>query len=211
MDEVFSIFLNEFGPPIQKREADSAVIARYEGALPGLLLRYWAEHGFTGYADGLFWTVNPGEYESVLAAALAPTPLAGQDAYHVIARTAFGQLFVWGQRTGSCMRIDPPHGRIFENRGVEALMREGREQIVLESFLMSLQKRLVDFSDDDGKRLFARARKQLGQLAADEMYGFEPALALGGEPALENLEKVKILPHLAILLELAPLRIQTFP
>lgn len=35
------------------------------------------------------------------------------------------------------------------------------------------------------------------------MYGFEPALALGGEPTLDNLRKVKLDQHLTMLRQLA--------
>jgi hypothetical protein len=58
-----------------------------------------------------------------------------------------------------------------------------------------------------GKPLFARARKKLGVLAAGEMYGFVPALALGGTASVATLEKVAIIEHLDILAQLGPLRI----
>lgn len=53
--------------------------------------------------------------------------------------------------------------------------------------------------------LFSRARKKLGPLKSDEMYGFVPALMLGGSEALENLEKVNIIEHLTFLSQLSPL------
>jgi hypothetical protein len=37
------------------------------------------------------------------------------------------------------------------------------------------------------------------------MYGFVPALALGGALTLANLQKVKAVEHLVILAQLAPL------
>lgn len=43
----------------------------------------------------------------------------------------------------------------------------------------------------------------LGPLAPDEMYGFEPALVAGGKMRLENLRKVKLDQHLTILRQLA--------
>ena len=40
----------------------------------------------------------------------------------------------------------------------------------------------------DGK-LALKAMKKLGPLAPDEMYTFEPALALGGKPVLKYMKK----------------------
>jgi hypothetical protein len=209
MDESFAVFLKGFGPPIAKREVDEAKLAQYAGELPALLRGYWKEHGFTGYADGLFWTVDPADYTLILETAVEGTPLAAQDTYHVIARTAFGQLFAWGKRTGVSLRVDIPHGLLFPSG--TTLEQLGGEDIAVESFFLSQQQRLLDFADDAKKPLFARARKKLGRLAADEMYGFEPALALGGPATFANLQKVKILPHLQILLALGPLRVLENP
>jgi len=44
--------------------------------------------------------------------------------------------------------------------------------------------------------------KRLGRLEPDELYGFEPTLALGGVERLENLAKVKAVEHLLILAQL---------
>ncbi|MNE90069.1 hypothetical protein D3C80_1875430 [compost metagenome] len=56
-----------------------------------------------------------------------------------------------------------------------------------------------DYHDTNGKLLFERAVKKYGPLAPDEMYGFEPALVLGGSSSLENLRRLKLDPHLLIL------------
>jgi hypothetical protein len=211
MDAMFTHFLKTFGPPIARRDVDPAQIARGEGEVPGQLLRYWEEQGFAGYADGLFWTVDPAQYAPLLDMALAPTPFLGKDAYHVIARSAFGELFVWGKKGGSSLRLDPPHGQLLPSRASEELMRTGREDLALQAFFASQQTGNLECFDDARKPLFARARKALGRLAADEMYGFEPALGLGGKATLANLKKVKILPHLQILLGIEPLRVLDNP
>ncbi|WP_426342889.1 T6SS immunity protein Tdi1 domain-containing protein [Pseudoduganella sp. S-14] len=39
------------------------------------------------------------------------------------------------------------------------------------------------------------------------MYGFSPALALGGASMLKNLRNVKAVEHLILLAQLAPLRL----
>ncbi|EPM79175.1 T6SS immunity protein Tdi1 domain-containing protein, partial [Pseudomonas syringae] len=44
-----------------------------------------------------------------------------------------------------------------------------------------------------------------------EMYGFVPALVLGGPMELKNLQKVKTIEHLTFLSQLSPLQDWGFP
>ncbi len=207
MDEAFAYFLTNFGPPLARRDVPATDATRQTGRLPALLLEYWIEHGAAGYADGLFWTVNPDDYAGVLAQWLEPSPFNGQDDYQVIARTAFGCLFVWGAKSGASLQINTPHGIIFPNPAAATYVQAGRAEIAVQSFFVSLSKSHTDFADEDGKPLFTRARAKRGVLDPDEMYGFEPALALGGTATLANLQKVKILEHLTILAQLGAPRI----
>jgi len=73
MDEDFAGFLEEFGPPIEKRHVPVSSIERYRGKLPDQLLTYWAEQGWCGYADGLFWTVES-PYSDARPASMADQP-----------------------------------------------------------------------------------------------------------------------------------------
>ena len=75
----------------------------------------------------------------------------------------------------------------------------------LRSFLLSRQ---VD-SNDYGN-LFKPAKKKLGTLRHDEMYGFVPAFMLGGPDTLNHLEKVKAIEHLTILSQIAELQPYSF-
>ncbi len=53
------------------------------------------------------------------------------------------------------------------------------------------------------KNCFDRAVNTCGNLLADEMSGFEPALVCSGEITIENVRKLKIQPHLHMLREFA--------
>ncbi len=202
MDEHFEEFLREFGPPIERRDAPASSIERYRGKLPDQLLAYWQEHGWAGYGDGLFWTVNPEEYEPVLEAWIGDTPLMEQDAYHIIARSAFGDLYFFGQQHGGKLHIVAPDARALPPQ-------KGRPDanLSIRAFFGSQTRRACDFSDVNGSLLFAPALKRLGRLKHDEMYGFVPALALGAAAKLENLQRVKAVEHLVLLGELAPLQV----
>lgn len=211
MDESFAYFLKNFGPAIARRDVDPAHAVQYRGRLPEQLLQYWTEHGFSGYADGLFWTVDPADYDDLLETWLAQTPFAGADDYNVFARTAFGELFVWGKKSGASLRINSPLNILFPNPAAADQVKAGREDIAVQAFFVSKKREHFDFADDAQKPLFARALKKLGPVGPDEIYGFEPAIPLGGKAALAGLRKVEMLPHLEILAQIAPPKILENP
>ena len=62
---------------------------------------------------------------------------------------------------------------------------------------------------NDYLQMFSGTLKKLGRLKQDEMYGFVPALAFGGDSSVDHLEKVKAVEHLVLLAQLAPLEIIT--
>jgi hypothetical protein len=49
------------------------------------------------------------------------------------------------------------------------------------------------------QKLFAKTRKRIGPPTADEVYAFEPALALGGAPERSKVRKVDLRVHLELL------------
>jgi hypothetical protein len=203
MDENFEYFLEKMGPAFERRYVPDSTIDKFRGKLPDQLLAYWDEHGWCGYADGLFWTVNPQEYEPALDAWIEDTEFEDFDTYHVIARSAFGKLYLWGERTGSSLVIVAP--------GSFCIPRTSR--FVGDKMDFSVQVffggRSKDENDFDG--MFAGAAKKLGRLKHNELYGFVPALALGGSASIDNIQKVKAIEHLVILAQLEPLEVLTTP
>ncbi|SFF82149.1 hypothetical protein SAMN05518865_10534 [Duganella sp. CF458] len=203
MDEHFELFLEEMGPAIDKRYVPPSSIERFRGKLPKQLLAYWEEHGWCGYADGLFWTVDPQEYGPVLDAWIGSTPFMEKDAYHIIARSAFGELYFWGERTCDSLTVFAPGAYCFPR---ESIFQNGDMNRGVRTFFSARDR---DENNFDGT--FSSARKKLGQLKHDEMYGFVPALALGGPATVTYLEKVKAVEHLVLLAQLAPLDVMTPP
>ena len=197
VDEDFEYFLEKMGPAIYRRDVPASSIERYQGKLPDQLLAYWQEHGWSGYADGLFWTVDPQEYEPVLDAWIGDTPFMEQDALHLIARSAFGGLYIWGERTGFALKVSAPDAfAVPQSPLVASLNRE------VQMFFGFTERSQNDFED-----LFGPALQQLGRLQHDEMYGFVPALALGGPATIDHLQKVKAVEHLVLLAQLSELRV----
>lgn len=201
-DEALEMMRQEFGQATHRTEVPAAAIEAWRGKLPDQLLRYWRQLGWSGYANGLFWIVDPDDYEDLVDEWLDGTPLEQIDAFHAIGRTAFGKLFLCGERTGSSVTVSCPLHAIF------ALPRELRRKSpgdldrTIQVFVTK-DKAVCDYNDDFGQPLFERALAKLGPLAPDEMYGFEPALVAGGKMRLENLRKLKLDQHLTILRQLA--------
>ncbi|SFZ77017.1 GAD-like domain-containing protein [Chitinimonas taiwanensis] len=202
-DEAFEVFVEEFGEATHRVDVPFAAIEKWRGKLPNQLLTYWQAEGWCGYANGLFWIVNPDEYEDLVDEWLEDSPLEQIDSFHAIGRTAFGKIYLCGETTGQSVSINCATHAVF------ALQRDLKRKTDTRSLDISIQAFLglelneCDLDDEAGQPLFEHALKSLGPLAADEMYGFEPAIALGGKMHLENLRKVKLDQHLTILRQLA--------
>ena len=204
MNKFFDNFYNfgGFGPAIQATQPTAETLNFFDRKLPERLLEYWQEYGFCGWGEGIFWTVNPNDYTEILEEWLSGTPFENKDNYYVIARGAFGRLLIWGETTGQGLDINPCYGMIFPTESeTEQLNKRGPERSI-DLFFATMSKNSLEEEDLDEKPLFERAMALLGPLEADEMYGFVPALAIGGAPKLENLQKVKVIEHLTFLADL---------
>lgn len=206
MDEDFDYFLKQFGTIVDEPEKPKpADIENYRGKLPGRLLEYWANYGWGGYKDGLFWIINPSLFTPVVDAWLAGSAAQDRDVYHAFARTAFGELFLWGEKTGQTVTITPLDATIYFYPDDKRLLT--RPDSAIASFFSDQSPDDLDFEDEKEKPLFKKAIKKLGKLKHDEMYGFEPALCIGGMPRIENIAKVKIIEHLLLLEQLGEIEI----
>jgi hypothetical protein len=197
MDENFEYFLEKMGPAFDSQRVPPSSFEHYRGKLPNQLLAYWQEHGWSGYADGLFWTVDPHAYEPALEAWIGDTPFMEQDAYYVIARSAFGDLYLWGQKTGVTLEICSLGSFATPRFRTKAPLEKH-----IQMFFGSTGRKENDFGD-----YFAPALKKLGRLKSDEMYGFVPAIAAGGSSDFDKLQKLKIVEHLVFLAQLDELRV----
>lgn len=208
MDTLLENFLGlkGFGPAFDRRDMPPEKIEKFRGKLPDQLLAYWQEYGWCGYAKGLFWTVDPDEWEDVLEDWIGETPFMERDAYYVIARSAFGELVLWGTRTGQSLKIVPSYGWAIPAVDVEKFQRRGADRS-LQLFFGSTSKDSYDLNDLKDRPLFEQALARLGPLDHDTMYGFVPALALGGQPTVDCLQKLDARVHLSILSQVTELQV----
>ncbi|WMJ67638.1 GAD-like domain-containing protein [Stenotrophomonas sp. 24(2023)] len=208
VDEDFELFYSDegFGPAVDARPVPPSTLQHYRGKVPDKLLEYWQAYGFAGYGEGRFWMTDPDDYAEVLNAWLYGTEFHGQDDYYVIGRKAFGDLTLWGTKTGRSLTINCPWAMIFPT-DQSRWMNAGEEDLLISGWLAVMTLNRVDQTDDKDVPLFDRAVKLLGPLAHDEMYGFVPALAMGGPCRLDHLKKVKAAEHLMFLAQLGERRI----
>lgn len=208
VDEEFEYFFKKkaFGPALDAQPVSPSKLNYYRGKLPDRLLAYWQQYGFAGYGNGLFWMTDPDAYAEVLNAWLYGTELYGRDDYYVIGRTAFGKLMVWGTRTGPSLDINCPFGTLFPG-DVSQYIREEGADFVVATWVAEKSRELLDLDDEKQRPLFERACELLGPLAHDEMYGFVPALAMGGPCRLDHVKKVKDVEHMLFLAQLEEPRV----
>jgi hypothetical protein len=200
MDRFIEMFLNDegFGPSIERKDVPPETVEKFRGKLPDKLLEYWQQYGWCGYARGLFWTVDPDEWEEELDAWIGDTPFMEQDSFYVIARSAFGELILWGANSGQSLKVVPIYGGIFPAFDAEKFQRRGPDK-ALQLFFGSASQSTYDLEDDKKRSLFEQALKKLGPLSHDTMYGFVPALALGADLTVDRLQKLDAHVHLDIL------------
>ncbi|WP_044529821.1 GAD-like domain-containing protein [Herbaspirillum sp. B65] len=202
-DEGFKYFISNIGEATKRSTVPAASLEKWRDRLPDQLLKYWQEEGWCEYANGLFCTVDPDDYEDLVDEWLADTGLDEIDAFHVIARSAFGDLYVCGEKTGRSVTIDCVLNM------VSALENELKEKtradldFSIRCFFAFSDPDRFEMKDENGQPLFERARSKLGPLEPHEIYGFEPAIVLGGKILLENLAKVNANVHLTILRQFA--------
>lgn len=199
MDEDFQLLLDTLPAQAPRTYPSRSHLAQFEGKLPRRLLDYWAEHGWGAFGQGLFWLVNPADYEDLLQ--IWCDNLVNREGAYVIGRSAFGSLIVWKKGHGEFLRVEPLEHTIY-TYAPDKHVKAGREDFSLGVFISQIDLDMLDFEDESEKPLFKRAVKNLGVVQSDEMYALEPALSLGGSAQLASLVKVKLEEHLHFLAEL---------
>ena len=200
-DEDFEIFIEEMGEATSHEVADTVAIEKYKNILPRSLLKIWKEEGWNGYANGLFWLVNPDDYSDFVEMWLEETDFNEIDKYHVFARSAFGDLFAWGEKHNRKIIISCLAGSVIAVAN-ELNVPSDNPDLTLGSFFAMSDLERYDLEDVEEEFLFERAVEKLGILTKDELYGFEPALVVGGKMSLDNLKRLRLDVHLTILRQL---------
>jgi hypothetical protein len=193
-------FRGAYGQGVQYRACSSVERSRLEGAVPEFLLELWKSDGWASYRDELLWTVDPQDFEHVVSAWKLP-----RDPALVVARTAFGSLYLLsefvteqGAKGISIVELNP-------HTGDYMVIGPTAKRFLTESLAKPEYIKNV-LREADAKR----AARDVGPLAWDEMYGYEPALALGGSGNPETVRRVTIFNHHLLLSQLVEAKVRSF-
>ncbi|WP_102391295.1 GAD-like domain-containing protein [Enterovibrio norvegicus] len=200
-DEYLEFFLSKFDAPTEVVAATSEQVESYRGILPDKLLEYWQYLGFSGFKNGLFWLTNPSEFEDVLESFLDGTEFEDFDNYHVIARSAYGELFLWGENTGYSLAIKPHLNWIKTCSGHEGDISQGKSDSAVQAFIGFRKPENVDIKANS-KPLFPSLLKKYGPIGKDEVMVFTPYLFMGGKKSADTMSKENLHVFLQVMADL---------
>ena len=204
-DEWLELLIKDIGEPQDCKKHNEKVIEKYRDKLPEQLFTYWRELGWCSYGDGLFWMVNPDEYKDMLNSWLEGTLFANRKNLSVIARNAFGGLYIWEKGKGMVFEIDPGLNIITYNKEKDENnnFTIEEEKLEMQMFWGIKDKEDIDYQDDSDKPLFDRCLKKFGRLKEDEAYGYKLHPSLGGGYGISNMGIVKLDVYQDISLQMA--------
>ncbi|MBQ1735147.1 MAG: DUF1851 domain-containing protein [Lachnospiraceae bacterium] len=168
---------------VKLKDVSGELIEKYEGKLPAGIIDLWKEYGFGTFYNGYLKVIDPDEYQKLLEASY----FQGDVSIPVFA-TAFGDLITWEKQRF----LGIVEYRYGENEVVETGFRYFLEDVADGE----LDKELFNI------RQYRAAIRKYGELAYDECFGYVPLLALGGKESVNNLKKVKIREHIALISEM---------
>ncbi len=187
-------FFEKYKEVIDKQSVPDDIIKKYEPILPKPIIDIWRNHGWGGYKDGLFWTINPDQYMKFIKKWV----VLDYEKVYPIMRTAFGDLIIIYRFN----KDDIDYNDLFiavidvKHHDADTVTTLGLEDF----FEVGLIKngRLINSSKIDHD-LFYELVNKFGVLKYDQCYGFEPILPLGGKEKIKNAKVFNFDVHLEIL------------
>ncbi len=168
---------------VQIKKAEKMLIEKYDKLLPDEIIYLWRTYGFGTFYNGYLKVINPDEYKSLIEKSY----FMGNVSIPIFA-TAFGDVLTWE-----------------ENKYVGILKyRYNDNDIISDGFEYFYD---IIYDEECAKDYFTienynEATKKYGSLEYDECFGYVPLLALGGKESVDNLKKVKIREHIALITEM---------
>ena len=193
--------IDQFDKPNVVSPISKEILTKYEKIMPPILLDMWQQEGFCQFQNGLYYIVNPDDWQDVVDVWIENTPYQKLGQFYALARNAFGCIYIYNPDTGTKLTIDTILRTI--SGSIKGYFTEKEREITISGLFAMISKKRVEFEIDD-KPIFKKAVKKLGPLGWYEMYAFEPAFALIGDAALtmDNLVKVDARVHMLLLRDL---------
>lgn len=173
--DLFQEFLKKYPPEENLTKPSAELLEKFRDRLPEKLLAFWQEYGFGNYGNGFFKVINPCDYTESLY-----SWLCGENPTRIpIMITAFGDIFYYR--------------KVSDTEDDVCVLDIHYRQTILCAY--SFDEFFEDFIVDDELKenfnyaLFEEALQEKGELKANEIYYFVPALALGGAESIEYISK----------------------
>lgn len=171
--------LNDFS---KVGSVDIDIIKKYSRQLPNQIIDIWKELGFGTFYNGYLKVVNPDDYIEIIKKSY----YKGDISFPIMV-TAFGDIITWESDGYACI--------IKYRYGESDVISSGFE------YFFDIIADEECASDYFTIKKFESAVKKYGDLEYDECFGYVPLLALGGKESVNNLKKVKIREHIAMIFE----------
>jgi hypothetical protein len=188
-------FLEKYMPDPAAVPVAASLAKKYAERLPAGLLDLWQAIGWGWYGAGRLQLIDPQQYQAQLNHWLMRDDDDGREDRTPFALSAFGHLFYWRilSEDGDCdVSGLNPHDSCVGVLGWSW-------QEFVQDFLLTPDADA--FLDYDG--LLLPAQKRCGLLLPNQMYGFIPALRLGGAADANKVEPQDARVHLDLLCQLA--------
>ncbi|WP_411840523.1 GAD-like domain-containing protein [Paracoccus sp. ME4] len=204
-------FRAEYGAPKVFVSPDSALDAIKGRGLPAVAFDYWSKFGFSRFLGGYFQITNLAKYTDVIEKWISGSHFSSVDSYFSITIDAFGRMQCLGVRCGHVFDLDPPNHAVYDREDSnEADIRNGNEGPFLEQmFFSGLPEDVAPETDDYYSKLSFSAKDKLGEFGPDQIYAPIPAISLGGQMRIEDLQIVDAPSYLTMVAEIAPPRVMT--
>lgn len=169
--------------------------------IPAAMFEVWDAFGFAGIDNGRFWLCDPLEWQDAADAWVETLDLTmDEDRWFPLVRSAFGDLELWGARTGMSLTIVPVRGEVYPNDMSDLMDEPGGAESALEGALMSYDADSFRLYDDlTEEPLFEECVAALGPVTRETMYTFAPIPALGGQATVGTAITEKAVPHMLLL------------
>jgi hypothetical protein len=175
-----------YGPPVPLASGQRQSLDAYRGKLPDSIVDLWHASGRCQFGDGLLRLVHPQKFTPVLEAfGFDPTR------QFVFLMNAFGNFFVYDDE--HITHVNAKYGWA---------LRYGND---IELFFEVLLADSQYFKSVMWGQKYIEVQRRLGALSEYEMYGYVPALVLGGADEDRFLVRVEAVEHLVLLGQLTTL------
>ena len=204
-EEWYEILILREGLPNHATTVQPDYIETFRGRLPDMLLRLWSEYGWGSWNQGKIWVWDPALLQPVIEAIFDGDPDYHSEDLIPFMYNAFGSIYMWrgDHRIVRFHWLDNyAIEQEYDNWNSRANVPVSEDQLIVRRLAAAIQTGRntgIPWRDETGADMLPQAIARLGELAPGEIYGFVPALSMGGANRVENLQRLPIVEHMMFL------------